>query len=106
MQGTAVKQLLRRAWDRAFYLVSQSIQAFRLSRGPQLSAAISYRFIFSVFPIAIFLVSILGIFLQDAQTRQDVVDAVVGVFSLNAGALPASIARSRAFRRRGAPSAW
>ena len=89
MQGTAVKQLLRRAWDRAFYLVSQAIQAFRLSRGPQLSAAISYRFIFSVFPIAIFLVSILGIFLQDAQTRQDIVDAVVGLFSLN----PESAAR-------------
>jgi membrane protein len=78
-----VTDLLRRIWDRAFYLVSEAFTAFTQSRGPQLSAAISYRFIFSIFPIAIFLVSILGIFLQNPQTREDVVDAVVDLFSLS-----------------------
>ena len=84
-----MRDLLLRAWDRCFYLGSDALGAFQRSRGQQLAAAISYRFIFSVFPIVIFLVSILGIFLQDPQTRENVVDAVVNLFTLS----PESAAR-------------
>lgn len=76
-------ELLRRTWDRIAYLATQALDGFQRARGPQLAAAVSYRFIFSIFPIAIFLVSILGIFLQNPQTRERIVDSIVDLFSLS-----------------------
>ncbi len=65
------------------FLVSQAIRGFAANRCPQLAAAISYRFLFSVFPLAIFFVSILGLLLRDDATRQNVIDAVIDIVPLS-----------------------
>jgi membrane protein len=45
---------------------------------PQQAAGIAYRVLFSIAPLAIVLVSIFGLVLQNEGVRQDVVDAIVG----------------------------
>jgi uncharacterized BrkB/YihY/UPF0761 family membrane protein len=44
---------------------------------PQQAAAIAYRVLFSIAPLAIVLVSVFGLVLQDEGVREDVVDAIV-----------------------------
>jgi len=50
--------------------------------GAQLAASISYYVLFSVFPLLIFIVSLVGIFL-DADAQSDVVDEVMSVLPLS-----------------------
>ena len=54
-------------------------------RCPQHAAAIAYRVLFSIAPLAIVLVSIFGLVLQNESVRHDVVDTIVD-------ALPVSVA--------------
>ena len=44
---------------------------------PQLAAGIAYRVLYSIAPLAIVLVSIFGLVLQDDSVRHDVVNAIV-----------------------------
>jgi membrane protein len=48
-----------------------------------MAAAISYYVLFSVFPLLIFVVGIMGLVLQDSQVQQDVIDAVLDVVPLS-----------------------
>ena len=48
-----------------------------------MAAAISYYVLFSIFPLLIFVVGILGLVLQDSQVQQDVVDAVLDFVPLS-----------------------
>src|SRR5216117_2127437 len=73
----AAKKLVR--------VVPDALQRFFADQCPQQSAAIAYRVLFSMAPLAIVLVSIFGLVLQDDSVRQTVVDAVVD-------ALPVSVA--------------
>ena len=73
----------RRVWNRLSFLFSKAIQGFADDRCLQLAAAIAYRFIFSIFPLAIFLVSILGVFLRDSTRRENLVDAILDVIPLS-----------------------
>jgi membrane protein len=51
-------------------------------RCPQLAAAVSYHLLFSLVPLFIFLVSVLGIVLRDEDVRAEVVDELLARFPL------------------------
>ena len=68
MRATA-RKLLR--------VVPESVQGFYADHCPLQAAGIAYRVLFSIVPLAIVLVSIFGLVLQDDQIRANVVDAIV-----------------------------
>jgi membrane protein len=55
----------------------EAVKRFVEHQCPQQAAGIAYRVLFSIAPLAIVLVSIFGLVLQDDSIRDDVVDAVV-----------------------------
>jgi membrane protein len=57
--------------------IPDAVEQFFAHQGPQLSAGIAYRVLFSIAPLAIVLVSIFGLVLQNDSVRQDVVDTIV-----------------------------
>jgi membrane protein len=66
-------------------IVPDAFQRYFADRCPQYAAAISYRVLFSIAPLAIVLVSIFGLVLQDDEIYHDVVKTIVD-------ALPVSVA--------------
>jgi len=66
-------------------VVPDAVQRFFADQCPQQAAGIAYRVLFSIAPLAIVLVSIFGLVLQDDSVRHDVVNTIVGV-------LPVSVA--------------
>ena len=66
-------------------VVAEAVQRFFAHGCPQHAAGIAYRVLFSIVPLAIVLVSIFGLVLQNDAIRQDVVNAIVD-------ALPVSVA--------------
>lgn len=73
----AAKKLVR--------ILPDALQRFFADQCPQQSAAIAYRVLFSIAPLAIVLVSIFGLVLQDDSVREDVVNSIVD-------ALPVTVA--------------
>lgn len=65
-----------RAW-RAAALAAETVQGFFADRCPQHAAAIAFRALFSLFPLAIVLVAVFGIVLRDESIKEDVVDWIV-----------------------------
>jgi membrane protein len=63
-------------------LLRRSFDEFRKDHCQQLAAAISYHVLFSIFPLAITGVGILGLFMQSDAARNTVVDAVLKVVPL------------------------
>jgi len=61
-----------------------ALQGFFVDRCPRDAAAIAYRVLFSVGPLAIVCVSIFGLVLQDDETRAAVVDAIVDALPVSA----------------------
>jgi membrane protein len=55
----------------------RSVEEFLEDNCTQMAAAISYYVLFSIFPLLIFVVGVLGFVLQDSQMEQDVIDAVL-----------------------------
>lgn len=66
-------------------VLPEALQRYFLDRCPQHAAAISYRVLFSIAPLAIVLVSIFGLVLQNESVRESVVNTIVD-------ALPVSVA--------------
>src|SRR5436190_1714719 len=66
-------------------VVPEALQRYFADRCPQHAAGISYRVLFSIAPLAIVLVSIFGLVLQNDGVRKDVIDTIVD-------ALPVSVA--------------
>jgi membrane protein len=66
-------------------VVPEALQRFVADQCPQQAAAIAYRVLFSIAPLAIVLVSIFGLVLQNDGVREEVVNRVVD-------ALPVSVA--------------
>jgi membrane protein len=66
-------------------VVPGALQQFFVDQCPQQAAGIAYRVLFSIAPLAIVLVSVFGLVLQDESVRESVVDAVVD-------ALPVTVA--------------
>ena len=54
-----------------------AIDGYFAHRLPQYAAGIAYRVLFSLAPLAIILVSVMGLVLQNDEYREDVVDAIV-----------------------------
>jgi membrane protein len=75
VSGLAAKT--SRAGSLGVELSRRSLHEFLDDHGPQFAAAISYYVLFSIFPLAILLVAIAGLFLQDESARQAVVDAIL-----------------------------
>ena len=69
-------------------VVQYALRRYFADRCPRDAASIAYRVLFSIGPLAIVIVSVFGLVLQDEGVRQDAVDAVVD-------ALPASAAGRR-----------
>ena len=69
-------------------VVRYALRRYFEDRCPRDAASIAYRVLFSIGPLAIVIVSVFGLVLQDEGVRQDAVDAVVD-------ALPASAAGRR-----------
>jgi len=55
----------------------ETAAAYSRNLCPQLAAAIAYRVLFSLVPLAIFLVSIFGLLIQNAQRRDEIVTWIV-----------------------------
>jgi membrane protein len=66
-------------------VIPEAVERFFADKCPQQAAGIAYRVLFSIAPLAIVLVSIFGLVLQDDSVRQDVVNTIVD-------ALPVSVA--------------
>jgi membrane protein len=58
-------------------VVPDAVERFFANQSPQQAAGIAYRVLFSIAPLAIVLVSIFGLVLQDDSVRQDVVNTIV-----------------------------
>jgi membrane protein len=61
----------------------QAIEDVFRDRCPQYAAAISFRVLFSLFPLTIALVSIFGLVLQDDDLRQRVIDELIGILPVS-----------------------
>jgi membrane protein len=59
-------------------VVAEAIQGFYSDHCPLQAAGIAYRVLFSIVPLAIVLVSIFGLVLQNEDIRKDVVNSIVG----------------------------
>ncbi len=69
---------------RVFGVLSVAGGRFFYDRCTQHAAAIGYRVLFSLAPLAIVLVSIVGLVLQDDEVRANVVDAIVDLLPVSA----------------------
>jgi membrane protein len=65
-------------------VIPDAIERFFADQCPQQAAGIAYRVLFSIAPLAIVLVSIFGLVLQDDSVRQDVVNAIVDALPVSA----------------------
>jgi membrane protein len=65
-------------------VIPDAVQSFFADQCSQRAAGIAYRVLFSLAPLAIVLVSIFGLVLQDDSVRQAVVDEIVDVLPVSA----------------------
>src|SRR5213078_520164 len=65
-------------------VIPDAVQRFFADQCPQQAAGIAYRVLFSIAPLAIVLVSIFGLVLQDESVRQDVVNTIVDALPVSA----------------------
>jgi len=65
-------------------VIPEAVERFFADQCSQLAAGIAYRVLFSLAPLAIVLVSVFGLVLQDDSLRHDVVDAVVDALPVSA----------------------
>jgi membrane protein len=63
--------------------VPRAVEDMFRDRCPQYAAAISFRVLFSLFPLTILLVSIFGLVLQDDELRMTVIDELLGVLPVS-----------------------
>lgn len=61
----------------------RAVEDLYRDRCPQYAAAISYRVLFSLFPLTIFLVSVFGLVLQDDELRQRVIDELIEILPVS-----------------------
>jgi len=65
-------------------VIPDAFQRFFADQCPQQAAGIAYRVLFSIAPLAIVLVSIFGLVLQDDSVRHDVVNSIVDALPVSA----------------------
>ncbi len=64
-------------------LAKRSVQEFMDDNCSQMAAAISYYVLFSLFPLLIFLVGVLGLLLTSSSLQEDVIDSVLDAIPLS-----------------------
>jgi len=64
-------------------LSRRSVEEFFADNCTQMAAAISYYVLFSLFPLLIFVVGLLGLLLQDSQLQRDIIDGVLNLVPLS-----------------------
>jgi membrane protein len=64
-------------------LSRRSVEEFFADNCTQMAAAISYYVLFSLFPLLIFVVGVLGLFLQNSQLQKDIINAVLDFVPLS-----------------------
>lgn len=64
-------------------LVRESAAAYTRNLCPQLASAIAYRVLFSLFPLAIFMASLFGLLIENAERRDELVTWLVDHLSLS-----------------------
>jgi membrane protein len=64
-------------------LSRRSLEEFFADNCTQMAAAISYYVLFSLFPLLIFLVGVLGLFLQNSGLQKDIINAVLDFVPLS-----------------------
>lgn len=67
----------------ALALLRRGISEFREDHCPQMAAAIAFHLLFSMFPLAIMAVGIVGLITQNPQARDSVTSAVLGLVPLS-----------------------
>jgi membrane protein len=65
-------------------VIPEAVERFFADQCPQQAAGIANRVLFSIAPLAIVLVSIFGLVLQDDSVRRDVVDTIVDALPVSA----------------------
>src|SRR5262249_39070021 len=65
-------------------VIPEAVERFFADQCPQQAAGIAYRGLFSIAPLAIVLVAIFGLVLQDDSVRRDVVNAIVDALPVSA----------------------
>jgi membrane protein len=65
-------------------VIPEAVERFFADQCSQLAAGIAYRVLFSIAPLAIVLVSIFGLVLQDDSVRQNVVNTIVDALPVSA----------------------
>jgi membrane protein len=86
-RASAPSRLL--SWPRVItrkvaHVLPDAVQRFFADQCPQQAAGIAYRVLFSIAPLAIVLVSIFGLVLQDDSIRHDVVNSIVDALPVSA----------------------
>jgi membrane protein len=66
-------------------LTRRSVEEYFADNCTQMAAAISYYVLFSLFPLLIFVVGVMGLFLQNTGLQNDVIDAVLSFIPLSEG---------------------
>ena len=66
-------------------LVRRTVQEYGEDNCSHMAAAISYYVLFSIIPLAIFLISIFGLVVRDEDLQQDVSEEIVGFLNVEAG---------------------
>ena len=61
----------------------RSVEEFFADNCTQMAAAISYYVLFSLFPLLIFLVGVLGLLLRDSQLQDDIINGVLDFIPLS-----------------------
>jgi YihY family inner membrane protein len=69
--------------DRLLTLTIRSIREFFADACTQMAAAIAYRALISIFPLAIVLVSVATLFVDDEQAKEEVVDLITQYIALS-----------------------
>jgi membrane protein len=75
---------IRRVAGRVARAVVAAVQGYFAHLGPQLSAAIAYHVLLSLFPLLILLLGVFGLVLQDDQTKEDVTNWLLDSLPLSA----------------------
>lgn len=73
-------------WQDAKLLAARTVSEFFDDHCSQLAASMSYYILFSIFPLAIFVVSIAGLMLTDDGLREQVVESLLEALPLSEGA--------------------
>jgi membrane protein len=64
-------------------LAAKTVSEFSADNCSQMSAAISYYVLFSLFPLLVFVVGVMGVLLQDSSLQQDLIDSILKLIPLS-----------------------